>query len=75
LSTGSVLGSVCNLGTTGSATWFPPSNKSVWFVVVGDDGASTEGSWGTLSTGEQRGNAAVSGKCGMTLRDDSGACP
>jgi hypothetical protein len=48
---------------------------NLWFVIVGDDDAATEGSWGTDGSGAQRGGAAVSGLCGMTARDNSGVCP
>ncbi len=73
LATGTVSGALCGLGTSGTVTSYLPDD--IWFVVVGDDNASTEGSWGTLTTGEQRGGASPSGQCGMTARDDSGTCP
>jgi hypothetical protein len=71
----SVAGGACNLGTSGTSIWAgaPPGN--VWFVIVGDDDATTEGSWGTSSGGVQRGGVTVSGQCGMVARDNSGACP
>jgi len=42
----SVLGAACNLGTTGSATWAAVPAANLWFVVVGDNNATVEGSWG-----------------------------
>jgi hypothetical protein len=45
-----------------------------WFVVVGDDAAAKEGSWGTNSAGQRKGTTA-SGLCGFTTRDNSGTCP
>jgi hypothetical protein len=68
-------GGACNLGTSGTNIWagVPPGN--VWFTVVGDDDATTEGSWGTVSGGAQRGGTTVSGQCGMLARDNSGTCP
>jgi hypothetical protein len=48
---------------------------NVWFVIVGDDDGTTEGSWGTDGNGAQRGGVTVSGLCGMTTRDNTGTCP
>jgi hypothetical protein len=70
-----VAGASCNLGTSGSALWSGVPAGDLWFVVVGDDAASTEGSWGTDSTGAERGGSATSGQCGLGTRDDSGVCP
>jgi hypothetical protein len=70
-----VSGAVCNLGTSGSASWSSVPAGDLWFVVVGDDGASTEGSWGTDGAGAQRGLFTASGQCGLTTRDNSGVCP
>ena len=69
-----VAGSVCDLGATGNANWAGVPAGNLWFVVVGDDNATTEGSWGTTSAGE-RGGATVSGQCGITTRDNSASCP
>lgn len=68
-------GSACNLGTTGSYPWAGVPSGNVWFVVVGDDDAATEGSWGAVGGGAPRGGATVSGQCGMGSRDNSGTCP
>jgi hypothetical protein len=70
-----VAGATCNLGTSGSASWSGVPAGDLWFVVVGDDGGSTEGSWGTDSTGAERGGSAASGQCGIATRDNSGVCP
>jgi trimeric autotransporter adhesin len=70
-----ILGAVCDFGTRGRQTWFGVPDGDLWFVVVGDDGAATEGSWGTDGIGGQRGGPAVSGRCGLTTRDNSGVCP
>jgi hypothetical protein len=69
-----LLGAVCDIGTTGIATWSAVPAGNLWFVVVGDDNASTEASWGTDGTGAQRG-AGPSAQCGLTVRDNSGVCP
>ena len=75
VSTAAVTGASCDLGVTGTATWTGVPAGDLWFVVVGNDGGTTEGSWGTSSEGTQRGAGAASGQCGLTARDDSGVCP
>jgi len=74
VATASVAGAVCDLGATGSATWSGVPAGDLWFVVVGDDDAATEGSWGT-DGGDERGGVTASGLCGATTRDNSGVCP
>jgi hypothetical protein len=69
-----VGGAVCDLGATGSASWTGVPAGNLWFVVVGDNDAASEGSWGT-KTGGERGGTSASGMCGMTTRDNSGTCP
>jgi hypothetical protein len=69
-----VTGASCDLGTTGSATWAGVPAGNLWFVVVGDDDATVEGSWGT-DGGGQRGGTTASGLCGTASRDNSGVCP
>ncbi len=71
----SVGGGVCGLGTSGSYTWSGVPSGNLWFIVVGDDGASTEGSWGTLKGGGSRNGSNASGQCGDAIRDNSGTCP
>lgn len=70
-----VSGAACNLGTSGSAFWTGVPAGSLWFVVVGDDDAATEGSWGKDHSGVERAGATASGLCGMTTRNNSGSCP
>ena len=70
-----VTGSVCDLGATGTATWSGAPAGDLWYVVVGDDNGSTEGSWGTDSQGAQEGGATASGQCSLSARDNSGVCP
>ncbi len=71
----SITGGVCDLGTSGAATWSGVPAGDLWFVVVGDDGSSVEGSWGKDGTGAERGGNSASGDCGMTSRNNSGSCP
>jgi hypothetical protein len=70
-----VTGASCSLGTSGIASWGGVPAADLWFVVVGDDGASTEGSWGKDSANAERGGSAASGQCGLGTRDNSGVCP
>jgi hypothetical protein len=70
-----VAGASCDLGTLGSASWSGVPAGDLWFVVVGDDNASTEGSWGTDGSGAERGSGTASLQCGLSARDNSGVCP
>ena len=70
-----VNGAACDLGASGSASWTGVPAGDLWFVIVGDDDATIEGSWGTTGPGVQRGGAAPSGFCGTATRDNSGVCP
>jgi hypothetical protein len=70
-----VLGGVCDLGATGAASWSSVPAGDLWFVVVGDDDAATEGSWGVDSNGGQRSAGTPSGVCGIASRDDEATCP
>ena len=74
VATATVSGASCNLGATGSASWTGVPAGNLWFVVVGDNDATSEGSWGTR-TGGERGGTSASALCGMTTRDNSGTCP
>ena len=74
VSLSTVGGSYCNLGTSGTGSWTGVPAGDLWFVVVGDDDVSKEGSWGLMTSGE-RGGASASGQCGMTSRDNSATCP
>jgi hypothetical protein len=75
VSSATILGAACDLGASGIASWSGVPAGNLWFVVVGDDGVSTEGSWGMDGAGAQRGLITASGQCGMTARDNSGVCP
>ena len=51
--------------------------RLLWFLVIADDGANTEGSWGTDGRGVERmGPAAggASGTCGMTAKSIANSC-
>jgi subtilisin-like proprotein convertase family protein len=70
----SLSGSVCGLGTSGSATWSSVPAGNLWFVVTGVDGVGTEASWGSSSAGPRDGNTP-SGQCGNSSRDNAASCP
>ncbi len=74
VSTYTILGSECDLGTSGvvSLDSLPPGNA--WFLVIGNDGVQTEGSWGDATAGARNAGAS-SNECGKVTRDDSGTCP
>jgi len=75
VSTYAVSGGVCGIGATGSYHWTPVPAASIWFVVVGDDGTSLEGSWGYDSSNQVRNGGTPSGQCGMTTRIENPTCP
>ena len=63
LSSYTVDGSVCGIGASGSTSWSGVPTGDLWFVVVGSDGAGTEGSWGDGPGGAPR-KGDASGQCG-----------
>jgi hypothetical protein len=71
---------VCAVGNSGSTLWAstpdPATDPSrlLWFLLVGDDGSSTEGSWGVTSSGAERGGTVSSGVCELSVKDTSGFC-
>ena len=67
-------GSVCALGTGGTAAWGSVPAGDLWYVVVATDGAGTEGSWGTATAGPMGGTTA-SAQCGDAARSNAGTCP
>jgi hypothetical protein len=75
-----VDGGKCSMGTSGTYSWTSipdPStytSKFLWFLVVGDNGGTTEGSWGLTSGGAERGGTSASGQCTCTVKDISGSC-
>ena len=68
-------GALCDLGSLGTASWTASPSGDTWFVIVGDDGAGTEGSWGTNFFEAERNNSGSSGLCGNSARDNEGTCP
>lgn len=80
LSAWTVDGGKSAIGTSGSYLWTgmpDPSgyaSKFLWFLVVGDDGNKTEGSWGLMSNGAERGGTNCSNVCGMTSKVTAASC-
>lgn len=68
------LGAVCALDPGGVADWAGVPSGNLWFLIVGDNGSSLEGMWGTDSSGAPIGGSASSNQCGMTLRTNSAVC-
>jgi len=69
-----VSGAVCDLGVTGAQVWPSVPAGNLWFVLVADDNATTEGSWGSATSGP-RGGTAASGLCSAASRTNAGTCP
>ena len=74
VSTYAISGGVCDLGTSGSYSWTGVPAADLWYVVVSDDNASTEGNWGQATSGPM-GGTSVSGQCSMSVRNNGGTCP
>ncbi len=76
----SVSGGKCAIGYSGTYSWSALPNPSadsshfLWFLVTGDDSATTEGSWGKTSAGTERGGAAASNQCGCTTKVTATTC-
>jgi hypothetical protein len=52
----------------------PTPAGDLWFIVIGEDGAGVESSWGLSSYGERNGLSA-SGTCGSAVKDITAVCP
>ncbi len=57
ISSYTVSGGTCSIGTTGTYTWttpaFPQGEVLLWWFIVGTNGAGDEGSWGYDSSGNE----------------------
>jgi hypothetical protein len=78
-------GSVCDLGTSPPYTWvgspdpavLDPVRRLLFILVVADDDATIEGSWGHASQAVERSGAGANGasnQCGMLDKDLTNAC-
>jgi hypothetical protein len=68
-----VTGANCAISSPESWTGVPAGD--LWFVVVSDNAAAVEGSWGRSSAGDERNGLTDSGLCGVTTKDLTGTCP
>ncbi|HKY33929.1 MAG TPA: hypothetical protein VJV23_15470 [Candidatus Polarisedimenticolia bacterium] len=77
-----LMGSVCDLGASSPFLWDPSpvaddGSGLIWWLIVVNDGATTEGSWGRNSAGQERlgpGAGGSSGQCGVSARSLSNTC-
>lgn len=73
-----VTGSACTIGTSGTYTWnsapSPASGAYLWFLIIGDNGSTTEGSWGQTSGGAEEGLTTASSQCTCTVKNTSASC-
>jgi hypothetical protein len=65
-------GAVCSIANP--ETWAGVPAGDLWFLVVSDDGAGVESSWGSATDGERNG-LIDSGTCGNVATDIEGVCP
>jgi hypothetical protein len=77
-----LTGAVCGIGGTSPFLWSPAPDATdglglIWWLVVVNDGASTEGPWGNGSDGLERigpGPGGSSGLCGITTKNITNVC-
>ncbi|MBN2381737.1 hypothetical protein JXQ70_02545, partial [bacterium] len=77
MATYTISGADCTLDTAGTHDWTgSPDTTSdwCWFLIVGNDGASEEGGWGTNSNGVERSSSA-SGECSTVTIDTTPCVP
>jgi hypothetical protein len=74
-------GGQCNIGTASPYAWTAPSASDgsglLWFLVVAENNAGKEGSWGKWNAASERngtGTNGSSGVCAITDRDLTNAC-
>jgi hypothetical protein len=80
-----LAGGVCDLGASSPFVWsgspdaavLDPAKKLLWMLVVADDGATIEGSWGRSSAAAERngtGPDGSSGECGILDKSVTNTC-
>jgi hypothetical protein len=77
-----VNGAVCGIGGTSPFTWNSTPSAAdgsglIWWLIVVNNGSTTEGSWGTLDgVNERQGPGAngSSGQCAVVNKDLSNVC-
>ena len=75
VSTYALAGSECSLGTAGIYNWNGVPAGDLFFLVIGNDGAGTESSWGIDSQLGERNGLTPSGECSATAKTVTGVCP
>jgi hypothetical protein len=76
VSTYSLQGSECAIGTAGTFDWMDVPAGDLFFLVVGvEENGVYESSWGVDSSGSERHNTAPSGMCGVATKDITLSCP
>jgi hypothetical protein len=73
VSSGAYSSQVCGIGSDGTHGPFDPGPGSWFLLVVGNDGAGVEGSYGTDSLGQERPEDLLDPSCAFT-QDLSGRC-
>ena len=76
-----LTGGECAIGTVSPFTWNASPAVApgdfLWWVIVAEDGATTEGSWGKDSAGAERDGSGLngsSGQCSNTDKDLTNTC-
>jgi predicted outer membrane repeat protein len=72
VSSWTITDALCAIGNPEQWDLVPAGD--LWFLLVSDDGAGAESSWGQATAGERNGTIA-SNTCGSTEKDLSAACP
>ena len=76
VSTYTLQGSECALGTTGTHDWLSVPAGSLYFLIVGvEDTGVYESSWSTDGSGAERNATTPSGLCGGTNKVVTETCP
>jgi len=66
-------GQVCSIGSTGAVTGFDPGSGNAFFLLIGNDGAGIEGSYGTTGEGTERPEDQADSLC-AAMQDLSRRC-
>ena len=70
-----MTGSDCSIGTGGVYDWAGVPAGDLYFLIVGNDGAGSESSWGRDGDFAERNGFAPSGECATVAKDPTGSCP
>jgi len=76
VSTYTLLGGECAVGTTGNLEWLSVPAADLYFLIVGVDGTGVyESSWGLDGSGHERNGTMPSTLCAATNKIISESCP